>query len=271
MHFSVLMSLYIKEHASYFEECLLSVLSQTVTPDEIVIVLDGPISNEVNMVLEKYISKDPEKFIIIPLEKNQGLGISLAKGVLACSNELIARMDTDDVAVRNRFELQLKEFEKNPNLDICGSSIIEFEGNINHIVAKRKVPLTDSDIKKYQKRRDSFNHMTVMFKKSSVLKAGNYQPCPLMEDSLLWAHMIQSGAVCMNIEQPLVYARIGKDMFERRGGLSYFQKYKAGRKKILKTGFLSKKDYYITLIIQFIVCILPNRIRGFVFKKILHN
>lgn len=271
MNFSVLMSLYIKEQASYFEECLLSILSQTVLPSEIVIVLDGPVSNSVRSVLNKYIEMYPHLFKIVPLEKNSGLGIALAKGILECSNELVARMDTDDIAVKNRFELQLNEFEKDPELDICGSTIMEFERNIDHVVSKRSVPLTDKEIKIYQKRRDSFNHMTVMYKKSAVLRSGNYQPCPLMEDSLLWVHMIQSGAKCMNLQQPLVYARVGKDMFERRGGLDYFKKYKIGRKKILETGFLSKKDYYLTIIIQFFVCIMPNKSRGFIFKKILHS
>lgn len=271
MKFSVLMSLYIKEHADYFKECIDSILSQTVLPNEIVIVLDGPISDAVREVLDFYVKQNPSLYKIVPLEKNQGLGIALAKGILECSNELIARMDTDDIAVRNRFELQLKEFKKNPSLDICGSSILEFEGTPSHIVSRRNVPLQNSEIIQYQKRRDAFNHMTVMYKKSTVLKAGNYQSCLLMEDSLLWVHMIQINAVCMNIEEPLVYVRVGKDMFARRGGFAYFKKYREGRKRILKTGFLSKKDYYITLFIQFIVCLLPNRLRGLIFRKMLHN
>ena len=180
-------------------------------------------------------------------------------------------MDTDDIARKDRFEIQLKEFEIDPSLDIFGSQIEEFEETPEAIIAKRTVPLNDQEIKVYQKRRDAFNHMTVMYKKGMVLKAGNYQPCPLMEDTFLWVRMILNGATCKNSEQALVYARIGKGMYERRGGLKYFLKYKEGRKRVYETGFISRWDYYYTIIIQFLVALLPQKIRGLIFKKVLHS
>ena len=271
MKFSVLMSLYIKEKPEYFDECMKSILSNTVLPNEIVIVLDGPITDELRNVLNSYIDRYPELYKIVPLETNQGLGLALREGVLHCSNELIARMDTDDICRNDRFELQLNEFEENPNLDICGSHIAEFDETPEKIVARRIVPLDDKSIKKYSHKRDGFNHVSVMFKKSSVLKAGNYQSCLLMEDTLLWANMFNAGAVGKNIDDYLVYVRIGKDMYERRGGIKYFKKYKSGRKQVYKTGFISWWDYEYTLIIQFIVAILPNKLRGWVFKKMLHK
>ena len=269
--FSVLMSLYIKEKAERFKQCMESILNQTVMPDEIVIVLDGPINNETNAVLEKYIKEYPSLITTVPLETNVGLGMALREGVVCCKHELIARMDTDDICRHDRFELQLKEFDMNPNLDICGSHICEFEDNPENIVAKRVVPLDDKSIKKYQRRRDAFNHMTVMYKKTAVLKAGNYQTCLMMEDTLLWTNMFISGAIAKNIDDYLVYVRIGKEMFTRRGGLKYYKKYKAGRKKVYKTGFISWWDYFVTVFAQFIVAIMPNFIRGFVFKKVLHR
>ena len=269
--FSVLMSLYIKEKPEHLKECLDSILSQTVKPNEIVIVLDGPITNELREMLDSYVNQEPSLYNIVPLEYNQGLGLALREGILHCKNELVARMDTDDICRKDRFELQLREFEQDPNLDVCGSHILEFEGSIDNIVAKRNVPLDNEAIRKYQRRRDGFNHMTVMYKKSSVLKAGNYQSCLLMEDTLLWANMFMSGAVGKNIDDYLVYARVGKDLFERRGGWSYYKKYKQGRKQVFKTGFISWWDYRHTLNIQFIVAIMPNKLRGFVFKKMLHK
>ena len=187
--FSVLMSLYIKECPEYLIASLDSVMNQTVKPSQIVLVKDGPLTDELEAALNEFLSREPELFTIVPLERNQGLGLALREGILHCDYELIARMDTDDICRKDRFELQLQEFEKNPELDICGSHVLEFEGTIDNIVAKRTVPLTDSEIKKYQKRRDGFNHVSVMFKKSAVLKAGNYRSCLLMEDTLLWANM----------------------------------------------------------------------------------
>ena len=269
--FSVLMSLYIKENPNYFRECMESILRQTLQPKEIVIVKDGPLTKELEMVLEEYQGKNPALYTIVPLEKNQGLGIALAEGIKQCKYELVARMDTDDIAREDRFSLQMNEFIKNPKLDICGSNIAEFEDSIENIVAHRRVPTGDAEIKQYQKRRDAFNHMTVMYKKSTVIKAGNYQSCMLMEDSLLWVNMFLAGAVAKNIDDNLVYARVGKNMFERRGGFSYFIKYRAGRKVILGTGYISLFDYVLSLAIQLGVAIVPNCIRGWIYKKFLHQ
>jgi len=271
MEFSVLMSLYYKEKAEYFDVCMQSVLNQTVLPSEIIIVLDGPINDQLRIVLESYLNEYNFLIKVVPLEKNVGLGLALKEGIINCSNEIIARMDTDDIARKDRFEIQIQEFEKDPNLDICGSHIIEFENTIDNVIAYRRVPLSQNDIYHCQKRRDAFNHMTVMYKKSVVLKAGNYQDCLLMEDSLLWVNMFKIGAKSCNVDDYLVFARVGSDMFQRRGGYSYFKRYKYGRKKILQTGFISYYDYILTVVVQFVVALMPRNFRELFFKKILHK
>ena len=267
--FSVLMSLYIKEKAEYFDECMQSMLHQTVLPTEIVIVLDGPISGALKSILKKYKNKYDSWIKLIPLKRNRGLGLALAEGLIQTSYELIARMDTDDIAREDRFEKQLAEFHKNPSLDICGSHIIEFQGNINNKLSERRVPLKQKDIAEYQKQRSAFNHMTVMYKKSTVLRAGNYQHAPLMEDDLMWIHMLQVGAKCMNIDDFLVYARTGYEMIERRGGYEYLKKYISGRKKILDTGYINYWDYWKTVAIQVIVALVPKKVRLLFFIKLL--
>ncbi len=271
MPFSVLLSLYIKEKPEYFLQSMESILNQTVMPAEIVVVKDGPVDSEVNRILERFTEEYPGLFKIISYEPNRGLGYALARGVEACGNEIIARMDTDDIARRDRFERQLREFAADPELDICGSVIEEFEDDPGRIVAVRRVPLGDREIKRYQRRRDGFNHMTVMFKKKAVMKAGNYKTCPLMEDSYLWVRMMKNRVKCKNISEPLVYARIGKGMYERRGGFSYFLKYRAGRRKILETGYISLWDYFFTLGVQFVVALVPGGVRGWVFRRVLHK
>lgn len=265
------MSLYIKERPEHFRACMESILAQTLLPDEIVIVKDGPLTEELEQVLGEYVSRDEKLYTIVPLETNRGLGVALAEGILHCKNELVARMDTDDIAVSDRFEKQLAAFSEDWELDICGGQIEEFEDRPENVVARRSVPLTRPEIEKYQKRRDAFNHMTVMYKKSAVLRAGNYQSALLMEDTLLWVNMIMSGAKCRNLEDVLVKARIGREMYERRGGLSYFKKYREGRKRIRQTGYISAADYYVTLAVQLAVAVIPPRARGLIFKKMLHR
>ena len=268
--FSVLMSVYRKENPEFLRQALDSVFDQTAVPAEVVLVEDGPLTDELYALLDDYGNSHPE-LKRVPLSENRGLGLALQEGINHCSNELVARMDTDDISVPTRFERQLAEFEKNPGIDICGSHIKEFEETPDHIVAERRVPLTHDDCKRYQRRRDAFNHVSVMFRKTAVLKAGNYQHCPLMEDTLLWANMFKTGATAMNIDDYLVLVRIGNDMYERRGGMAYFKKYRKARRVIYQTGFISWWDYAYTIVIQFVVAIMPNSLRGFVFKKLLHK
>ena len=269
--FSVLMSLYIKEKPEFARACFESLARQTVQADEWLIVEDGPLTPELYALLDEFQQKHPGLIRRVPLKENVGLGLALREGVQHCRNELIARMDTDDICREDRFEKQLAEFEKDPELDICGCQIIEFEGTPENELARRNVPLTHDEIARYQKRRDAFNHMTVMYKKSTVLRAGNYESCMLMEDTMLWCRMLLAGAKCMTLGEYLVFARIGHDMFERRGGYSYYKKYKAGRKRVFETGYISRWDYVYTLMIQFVVAIIPNGLRGWIFKHLLHR
>lgn len=270
-NFSVLMSLYQREKPEYARECFESLLRQTVPAQEWVIVEDGPLTQELYCLLEEYQNKYPGLIKRVPLKENVGLGNALREGVLHCTNDLIARMDTDDIARPDRFEKQLAMFAQNPSLDICGSHIIEFEGDISNELSRRTVPIGEKEILQYQKRRDSFNHMTVMYRKTAVLKAGNYQEALLMEDSLLWVNMMRTGANCANVDDFLVYARTGSAMIDRRGGWAYYKKYKSGRKKILATGYISQWDYRVTLLVQLVVALLPNVLRRFVFEKLLRS
>lgn len=265
------MSVYYREKPEYLIECFESLLNQTVKANEWVIVEDGKLTNELYNVLDNYQNKYPELIKRVPLEKNLGLGLALREGVINCENELIARMDTDDIARKDRFEKQVKFMQLNPDIDIVGSQIKEFEGTIDNIISIRKVPLSDKEIKEYQKRRSAFNHMTVMYRKSSVIKAGNYKHCPLMEDDMLWVDLILSGAKCANLDEVLVYARTGKAMIERRGGFSYLKKYCSGRKMILNTGYISFFDYLKTICIQTIVALMPKKIRLFIFITLLRK
>lgn len=269
--FSVLMSIYVKEKPNYVVECFESLLKQTVPASEWVVVEDGPLTDEMYLLLDQYQEKYPDLINRVPLKKNMGLGLALREGITHCKYDLVARMDTDDICVPERFEIQLKEFVKNPNLDICGSYIKEFEGTVNHILSERIVPLTNDEICQYQKRRSAFNHMTVMFKKDSVLKAGNYEHAPLMEDDMLWTRMILAGCTGKNIDKYLVYARTGLDMIMRRGGWSYFKKYRNSRKKVYKLGLASYWDYLYTIMVQLVVALVPKKVRLFIFTKILRK
>ena len=172
MPFSVSMCVYGKDDPSHFQDAVNSILDQTAKPSEVVLVVDGPIPQELDSIIKKFESNPI--FNVIRHPQNMGHGVARRTGLDNCKFDLVSLMDADDLSVRNRFELQLQEFEKNPDLDIVGGNITEFVDNPENIVGKRIVPESDSQIKTYLKKRCPMNQVTVMFKKASVQKVGGY-------------------------------------------------------------------------------------------------
>ena len=270
--YSILMSLYIKEKPEYLDVAIKSMIDQTLKPDEIVIVKDGPITIELQNILDKYIKECPNLFNIVGYEENKGLGYALNFGLKHCKNELVARMDTDDISKPSRCEEQYNFFKRNSNVDIVGGDISEFIDSENNIVSYRKVPKSDEEIKKYLKTRCPLNHVTVMFKKSSVVKAEGYLDLFWNEDYYLWIRMAEKGCIMANTGTVLVNVRIGKDMYKRRGGKKYFESEKYLQDYMLSKKMITRKTYILNIVKRFIVqMILPNFIRGWVFKTFARN
>lgn len=268
---SLLMSVYIKEKPEYFKEALMSVVTQTLPVKEIVLVLDGPITSDLQKVIDDCQTNNPELINLVPLKENVGLGKALAIGVEACKYELIARMDTDDIMLPERIEKQYAEFVNDPELTIVGSNIDEFYDSPQKIVGRRIVPESNEEIRKFSKKRNPFNHMTVMFKKSAILNVGNYQPMMGFEDYYLWVRLLKAGYKGKNVQESLVYARTGEDMYARRGGKKYFVNGLRGRTAIYRAGLGSISDYLISCSAHIVISLLPNSLRGKFYEKKLRN
>ena len=269
LQFSVAMSVYKNDNPEHFKRAYDSITTeQTVKPNEIVLIVDGPIGEELNNAIIAFEQRD--LFLkVIRLEKNQGLGNALRIAVESCSNEIIARMDSDDVAVSNRFEEQLKYFAKIDDLDIVGGDISEFIDSEENIVAYREVPTQNTEIYKYLKVRCPLNHVTVMYKKSAVLKAGGYLDLHWNEDYYLWIRMAEINSVMANTGTVLVNVRTGADMYKRRGGKKYYQSEKFLQKYMLERNMITKSIYRKNLLKRWIVQVaMPNWLRGWVFKTL---
>ena len=266
--FSVAICVYGKDNPDWFDEALKSIVEQTVKPDEIVLVVDGPIPAKIQSVINKYHQIcERMTFNVIYFTENQGHGNARRAGLEACKNELVALMDADDICVGDRFEQQLKFYAEH-DVDIVGGDIAEFIGTIDNVVAYRNVPITDSDIKTFMKKRCPFNQMTVMFKKNSVQKAGGYIDWYCDEDYYLWLRMAQDDCTMMNTGTILVNVRVGKDMYNRRGGKKYFQSEAKLQKYMLDNKIIGIGTYLTNVYKRFIIqVLLPNRVRGWVFKK----
>lgn len=269
--FSVLMSVYREENPRFLDEALKSIENQTVKADQIVLVEDGPLTLDLNKIIEKHVRNFPCQYDVLKLDRNRGLGVALQKGVLYCRNEWIARMDTDDISVNNRFELQLKAIMKDPSLAVVGGQIDEFSGNLNKIVGHRLVPLSNCKIRKFIKWRNPFNHPTVMFNKTVVLKVGNYQPNGKIEDYFLWAKIITANHPVKNIPDILVHMRVDAGMYNRRGDLDNITQIIYLRKFLHESRFISLGEEYLGNIVMIINTIVPSNLRKYIYRKILHK
>lgn len=265
--YSVLMSLYEKENPEFLRASLDSMLNQTILPDEIVLVEDGPLTGELQDVVNEYRNNNSDLLNIVVNEQNLGLGMSLNKGLKACKNELVARMDTDDIAVSNRCEKQINFFASNPSVTIVGGQIAEFNTSPKEITGRRVVPENDRDIKCFMRKRCPFNHMTVMFKKSDIMRAGNYKDWYWNEDYYLWIRLALKNYQFANLPDTLVYARTGEGMYQRRGGAAYFKSEAAIQKLMLDEKIIDFPTYMMNCGKRFIVeKILPNKMRGCFFR-----
>lgn len=265
------MSVYYKEKPEYLQLALESVINQTVKPNEIVLVQDGKLTNELQAVITEHLQKYPDIFKTYALKQNQGLGKALNFGMQKCSNELIARMDTDDIAEPNRFELQIKEFAQDKELMLCGGQIAEFVNKSTEITGYRNVPLKHNEILSFAKKRNPFNHMTVMFKKQAVQNVGGYMDMPYFEDYWLWARILKAGYKAKNIDQVLVKVRAGQDMIARRGGLNYAMCIIRFEKTLYSIGLINIIEMIDYIMLRSIVSIMPESLRLMIYRWKLRN
>lgn len=270
-NYSVLMSVYHKEKPEYLHQSMQSIYEQTLPTNDFVVVCDGPLTDGLNDVLAEMKKLFSTRLNIVRLSKNGGLGNALNIGMKHCANELIARMDSDDISHLDRCEKEVAFLMKHPEISIIGGYIEEFIDDVSNICSVRSVPNEHSDIIEFAKRRNPFNHVSVMYRKSAVEAAGGYQSFFLMEDYYLWIRMLTKGYRGHNLSFPLVWVRVGKDMYKRRGGWKYVQSQRNLFKYMAQTRFITGRQYQIQSLVRLIGAIIPNWLRAILFQKLLRN
>ena len=272
MEFSVLMSVYNKENAKFFDRALESNLTlQSVKPNQFVIVCDGPLTDELDEVLRKYKALYPNIVETISLETNVGLGQALKIGLEHCNYEIVARSDSDDICVPTRFEKQLLYLSENPDIDVLSSHISEFDHNPEIPLRKKVLPLYHEEIVKMAKFRNPINHMAVMFKKSKILEAGSYIHLPYVEDYYLWVRAINTGCRLANFDEVLVNARVGNGMEKRRSNRKYISSWKELTKymrenKMISAFTATKNMFSVRVFIYMTICL-----KSWLYKYILRS
>ena len=265
--FAVAISVYYNDSSVYVKRALESIWdTQTVRPTQIVLVVDGPVGTPILEAIKEFEAHCPV-LKVVQLAENAGSGNAMRVAMDVVDCELIARMDSDDVSAPTRFEEQLRFFAENPDVDVLGGDISEFVGEEENIVAYRRVPATDAEIKNYMRKRCPLNHVTVMFKKSAVLAAGGYIEQFWNEDYYLWIRMAEHGAVMANTCTVLVNVRTGQDMYSRRGGKKYFKSEMFLQNYMLQRKMISLPTYADNIAKRWVVQrLLPTQLRGVVFR-----
>lgn len=269
--YSVLFSLYKKENPEYLRLAIESMLKQTTPPDEIVVVEDGPLTDELYVVVQEYKAKYPELINVVVSEKNVGLGRALNLGLKACKYELVARMDTDDISKPERCEKQLKRFEEKTELAIVGAWVDEFYDNPLQTVSTRAVPMEYEAIYRFAKRRSAFNHPTVMYRKSKVLEVGGYADLRRNQDVDLFGRMLYSGFKAENIGESLLWFRANVDLAKRRRSWENTRSYINTIKKFWKMGYASYWDYLIVAVAQTGLFFMPLKLQYWIYKNFLRK
>lgn len=264
--YSVLMSLYRKEKPEYLKLAIDSMINQTVRPDEIVLVEDGPLTDELYAVLDEY-----PMLHRIKNETNLGLGLALNVGLKECKNELVARMDTDDCSKSDRCEKQLARFYEKPYLAIVGSHIDEFVGDPSNVISQRIVPTTSEEIYNFAKKRSAFNHPAVMYSKTAVLDNNGYADLKRNQDVDLFGRMQFAGYKAENIDESLLWFRSSDELAKRRKSWQNTWSYIATIRKFWKMGYSSFADYAMVGIAQTGMYLMPVKVQNFVYKKFLRK
>lgn len=266
--FCVLMSVYFREKVGFLNAALSSIWdNQSLKPSQIVLVKDGKLTPELDEIIEKWQEKLNDILDIVELKENVGLGDALNAGLKKCKFELVARMDSDDISLPERFKKQIELFSKMPEIDVCGGNITEFVDDENNIISTRILPQNHIDLAKFAKFRSPFNHVAVVFKKSVVEKCGGYQKMLYLEDYYLWARMLVNGAKFHNINETLVNVRID-DLVSRRAGLKYAKYELSCLNAMRKIGFLSFKEFIFSASARFLLRILPKSLIQTLYKKL---
>lgn len=264
---SVLMSVYRQDSPEHLSQSLQSLQSQTVRADQVVCVKDGPLSPELEAVIAQY--TDSLSMICLSLPVNQGLGTALRLGLEACAYDLVARMDADDISVENRFERQIQFMGCHPEVDIVGSSIAEFDTEPTLCIAERRLPITHEQLYSLAKWRCPMNHMTVMYRKKSVLSSGSYRSVIGFEDYDLWVRMLMDGAHFHNLNEILVLARRGNGMLSRRGGIKYARRELSLLLSFHQRGFLTLGQMYTRSIVRILPRLMPTWLRAYFYGLFL--
>lgn len=272
MRFSVLMSVYYKDSSEFLKLALESIYEkQTKKPDEIVIIFDGPLTDELYAVLDAFSTDKKDVIRCFPQEENRGLGEALRIGVEKCTGDYIFRMDADDISEPTRFEKQAAYLEEHPEIDVLGTATAEFNVSLDEEKRICCFPKAHKEIVKMAKRRNPMNHMSVCMRREALLACDSYKSLLLLEDYYLWLRMMIAGRKFANLEEPLVFVRVGNGFYSRRSAKVQVQGWKKLQSYMLENQFINRFDAWRNMMIVRVFVMIPPWLKKWIYTLFLRK
>ena len=272
MTISVLMSTYYRENPDYLDAAMKSIWTeQTRKPDQIVLVEDGPLTQQLDVVVEKWKNAIGASFTVVANNQNKGLSYALNDGLAYCKGDVVVRMDTDDLAYPARIEEEVRCLDEHPDISVVGSWIVEFVDSTDNVVSIKKAPETSEQIFRFGKKRNPVNHPSVAFRKDVIVNNGGYPHFYLFEDYCLWVTLLSKGVRFYNIQKPLLWFRVSKDMYARRGGMKYAMSELKVQRYIHQIGYITFYEMVRNCCMRSLGRLIPNSLRGYIYKKLLRE
>lgn len=267
---SVVLPTYGGDEPSALRAAVESLVSQTRTLDEVMIVRDGPVPEANQAVLDEFEAAYP--FVrILSFAENQGRALARKIGVERCQGDLVAMMDADDICVPTRAERQVTYLEDNPEVDVVGAQLLEFDPETGETIAVRTLPTDHEEIRSLAKTRSPVSQSTAIFRRQVALDAGNYRDVDRMEDYGLWVRMLVNGARFSNIPEVLVKARAGEGMYKRRGGWEYAREELRLQREFVALGFISPVRALRNIALRVPIRFVPNAVRAYIYERLFRT
>lgn len=266
--FSAILPIYKGVNFHTFKKPFESIINQTLKPNELLVIFDGPVKSNIRELIKEYQGK--YNFIkIINFPSNRGLGYVLNRAVKLCKNKYIARCDADDISKKNRFKKQIEFLIKYPKVDVLGTNIIELFDN--KFYSKKKMPYNHDDIIKKINFRNPINHSSIIFKKKKLVQSGNYKEMFYFEDYYMWFRMIKKGCYFKNMSDYLVYMNVDENFYSRRTGLKYFKYYFVFLKRLYKEKNINILIFFLCLLVRSPIIFINKNLIKYIYLRILRN
>ncbi len=270
--YSVLIQVYDKVPPDQFEQALVSMMTQTHSPVDLVLICDGRLTDEQNAVIERVSKNYPDtEMTVCRFDERITVGMGSNHGLTVCRCELVARMDADDISLPDRCRLQAEQFALDPELDIVGGFIEEFSDSDPENALVREVPADSDKLIGYARRRTPFNNVTVMMRRDAALAVGGYRDLTRAEDYDLYFRMLKNGAKGMNLPEVMVRCRVSDDGYSRRKSWEHAKSIISVRRDFYRMGFTSLLDFLTMSAAHIVVFLMPSGFTQWLYSRHLRK